>query len=195
MNFKVYLKKNTGKKIGFLILILIIITWSIFLYIYGPERIIEKIGINNAYLFCFLAALFGGTSIFFPFPYYLFVISFGAGGVNPFLLGLFSGLGLIIGDTTSYIVGYKGKDVLPEKGKKIFEKLRVLIDNPKYKKYVPGFLFLYGSISPLPNDIIVVPMGLAKYPYLKFMIPFGIGLIVFNTLLAFAGLYGLNLIF
>lgn len=195
MGFKEYFKKNTGKKIGFLILILVIFSWSVFLYYYGPETIIEKIGTNNAFLFCFLAALLGGTSIFFPFPYYLFVISFGAGGVNPFLLGFFTAIGLIIGDTTSYIIGYKGKDILPESGKRIFEGFGRFIEHPKHKIYVPIFLFLYASVSPLPNDLVIVPLGLSKYPYYKLMIPFGLGLIAFNTILALFGYYGVGWIF
>ncbi|MBR9704742.1 hypothetical protein GOV12_04975 [Candidatus Pacearchaeota archaeon] len=192
MGFIRYIKKDTGKKLVFFVLILFIISWSVFLYIYSPQRLVDEIGNENALIFSFIAALVGGTSILFPFPYYLFVFSFGAGGVNPFLLGIFAGLGLIIGDTTSYLIAYRGKDVLPKKLSKIFDKLCSFCLNKKYKWYVPVFLYFYGAIFPLPNDLIVVPLGLAKYPYWKMMIPLGLGLITFNTLLALAGLYGLG---
>jgi hypothetical protein len=39
----------------------------------------------------------------------------------------------------------------------------------------------------------MVPAGLVKYPFKRLIIIVGLGKIVFNTLLAFSGLYGLNL--
>ena len=55
-------------------------------------------------------------------------------------------------------------------------------------------LFIYGAMIPIPNDVIVIPMGLAHYPYKKLIIPLGLGNIVFNIMLALVGFYGLNLI-
>ncbi|MEM0465722.1 MAG: hypothetical protein QXW97_03420 [Candidatus Pacearchaeota archaeon] len=195
MNFINYIKKNTKKKIGYLIFIITLILWSVFLMYYSPQKIISKIGNQNAYIISFLSALIGGTSILFPFPYYLFVLTFGSGGANPFILGISAGVGLIIGDSTSYLIGYKGKEILPDKLNVIFKKLYFFCNNSKYKWFIPIFLFFYGAIIPLPNDVIVISLGLVKYPYLKLIMPLGLGSIVFNTILAFAGFYGLSSFF
>jgi membrane protein DedA with SNARE-associated domain len=114
------IKINPKKLFIFLILLIIIIIWSLILFYFKPEGIVNKIGVKNSYLILGLMALLGGTSIFLPFPYYLFTISFGAAGLNPFLLGLSAGIGTLIGDSTSYYIAYKGRDITPPKFSKFF---------------------------------------------------------------------------
>ena len=183
--------RNIKKKIGFLLLFLLVISWSIFLYFISPEKIINYFGDGNSYWIVFIAGLLGGISILFPFPYYIFVLTFAIGGLNPFLLGLFTGLGVILGESTSYWIGYTGRDVLPIKAKNIFNRISKYF-NKDLTWRVPIFLFIYGSLSPLPNDVILIPLGMARYPFLKVIIPLGLGNIIYNILLAVAGFYGLT---
>jgi hypothetical protein len=49
--------------------------------------------------------------------------------------------------------------------------------------------FVYGSISPLSNDLITIPGGMARISYLKVMIPLGLGNIVFNITLCYLIVY------
>lgn len=183
-------KKNL---IVFLFLLIVFIIWSLVLVFFSPEKIAEAIGINNAYLLLFLLAFIGGTSIFLPFPYYLFTLSFGAAGLNPFLLGISAGLGTLLGDSTSYYIAYRGRDHVSNKISKYFEKIFNWFVK-KYPALLPVFAFLYASLSPLPDDLIMIPAGLIKYPFKRLVVSVGLGKIVFNTILAFSGLYGWTLL-
>ncbi len=167
---------------------LILILWTLLLFFYSPVTIVEFLGITNSYLIIFLLSFFGGTSIIIAFPYYLFVITLGAGGLNPLLLGLTAGTAVILGDSTSYLIGLKGKTVLPDFLQKKFKRFHNwLLKGPTI--LITGFLFLYGAFIPIPNDIIVIPLGLAQYPYFKLIIPLGLGNIFFNVMLASLGYY------
>lgn len=170
-----------------------ILGWAIFVMYFTPTRIVEFVGIHNGYLISALFSFLGGTSILVPFPYYLIVMTFGAGGLNPFFLGICAGLGLIIGDATTYLIGYSGREIVPTKLGKLLEKFCTWCTS-KPGWLVSIILIIYGTM-PLPNDLIMIPMGLARYPFWRVAAPLAIGNIIFNTLIAFAGFYGWNLLF
>lgn len=178
----------------FLIVLAIFLAWSLLLYTISPEEIVQRIGLHNSYLVLFFMALLGGTSIFLPFPYYLFTISFGAAGLNPLLLGICAGIGTLIGDTTSYYVAYHAGKVAPRKYSLVFQKVFdwATRRNPIIFSLL---VFFYASIVPLPDDLITVPSGFIKYPFWRLAIPLGLGKIVFNTLLALSGFYGWSFFF
>ncbi len=173
----------------FLALLVIFIFYSLLTASYSPERLVDKIGISNSYFTLWLMALIGGTSIFLPFPYYIFTISLGAAGLNPFLLGLCAGLGTMMGDTTSYFLAYSGRKAVSGKLPKFLQKIFDWSVRKKPWRFMV-FAFVYSSIAPLPDDLIVVPAGFLKYPFWRIIISVGLGKVVFNTILAFAGLYG-----
>jgi membrane protein YqaA with SNARE-associated domain len=178
----------------FLIVLAVFLAWSLLLYTISPEEIVDKIGLNNSYLILFIMAFLGGTSIFLPFPYYLFTISFGAAGLNPLFLGISAGLGTLIGDTTSYYIAYHARVVVPRKYYSVFQKI---LDwtTKKNPAIFSLFVFLYASIIPLPDDLITVPSGITKYPFWRLAIPLGLGKITFNILLALSGFYGWSFFF
>ena len=167
--------------------------WSVTLYYFSPEGLVEAIGVENAFLLLFLLALFGGTSLFFPFPYYIFTISFGAAGLNPLLLGIAAGSGTLVGDATSYYVARRGGVYLPHAITNRAEAVIQWFIN-KHPVLFPLAAFAYTSIVPFPDDIIMVPAGLAKYPF-RYLAPavWG-GKVVYNTVLGLAGWYGWTLI-
>ena len=159
------------------------------MYNFPPTEIVEFIGINNGYVLTFFGALLGGTSILVTFPYHILIFTLASGGLNPFFLGLLAGLGIFIGDSTSYFIGYTGREIVTGKPAALFERFhKWVVKKPKW--ILPIFLFLYSSVIPTPNDLLVIPLGLVRYPYIKVIIPLLLGSIVFNTLLAFAGFYG-----
>ena len=179
-----------GKRVlGAIFILALFALWLIFLYNFPPTEIVEFLGINNGYALTFFASLLGGTSIVIPFPYHLIIFTLAAGGLNPFFLGILAGMGIFIGDSTSYFIGYTGREIVTGRPQEIFKRFHGwVVKKPKW--VLPIFLFLYSSIIPTPNDLLVIPLGFARYPYAKVIIPLLLGSIVFNTLLAFAGLYG-----
>lgn len=167
------------RKAGFGAVLLIVAVWSVTLYFVSPEHIVARLGANNTFLAVFVAGILGGTSIVFPFPYYLVVATAAAGGANPFLVGLCAALGVMVGDTTSFMVGHAGRAVLPDRMAAAFAHLHRWVTDIHSARFY-GFLFVYGAVMPLPNDVIMMPLGAARVPYWRVIVPFTMGNIVFN---------------
>src|ERR1041385_1823003 len=80
---------------------------SIYLFIHaGPDYIIKLMGVDNAYLLMFITAFFGGFTTFNVIPYHILLVTLALGGLNPFLLGFLAAIGVSIGDSSAYLVGY-----------------------------------------------------------------------------------------
>ena len=179
------------RKVTYTFVLVMVLSWSLALYFVTPELIVSRLG-EHTLPTVFVAGVLGGTSIVFPFPYYLVVATTAAGGANPLLVGLCAGLGVMAGETTSYVAGHAGRAVLPAKASKVFGHLhRWVADTHSAKFY--AFLFVYGSVMPLPNDVIVVPLGAAGVSYWRVILPLGAGNIVFNTATALLAASGIRL--
>lgn len=89
----------------------------------------------------------------------------------------------MIGDSTSYYVGYRGGAVVPEGVQRIFQQ--IYSSSLWYPKILPLFCLLYGALVPFSNDFITISAGIARYPFWRMMIPLGLGNAVFNVSLAY----------
>ena len=165
---------------------------SIFFSIVSPDELITWIGVENAFLFLFALSFFSGVLAFSGIPYHWVLVAFALNGLNPWLLGGVAALGVTLGDTTSYFVGYYGRSVVPHDWHGIIERLNAYMS--KYPRLMPVFFFIYGSVAPFSNDLIGITMGVARYPILRVMVPLGLGNIVFNTTLAFLAVYAYGVV-
>lgn len=175
------------KKLKYLLVgvsILLFFGFSFYLLIYlGPEQIIEFVGVENAYLLIFVTAIFGGFTTFNIIPYHPLLITLAAGGLNPFILGVLAATGVSLGDSTSYLIGYGGRTILPETAGDWFQRIHSLAVN--HPKMFMSLSFIYSSIIPTSNDFITIPAGLARLPFWKVMIPLFLGNVVFDISLAY----------
>lgn len=177
-------RKKILKYIPKILLVAFFVGMSFYFYAYSsPEELVSLIGVENAYLLIFILAFLGGITTFSGIPYHLVLITLATGGLNPLFLGTSTAVGVMLGDTTSYYVGYQGSSIIP----KSFHKILNLIRNfgLKHPSLLPVFFFLYGCMSPFSNDFIVISMGLSRYSYWKVMVPLGLGNLVFNISLAY----------
>ncbi len=170
------------RTLPYALVLLLVLCWSVALYWVSPDAIVARLG-TNTFLAVFVAGMLGGTSIVFPFPYYLVVVTAAAGGAHPLLVGLCAGLGVIVGDTTSYMVGHAGRAVLPAGASGAIAFVQRRVADIHSAKFYAG-LFVYGAVMPLPNDVIMIPLGAAGVPYWRVILPFGAGNIVFNMAVA-----------
>jgi membrane protein YqaA with SNARE-associated domain len=178
----------------FFLFAFLIVSFSVIVSQYSPEEIQSMFGEEHAYLALFVSAFVGGTSVLFPFPYFVLSFSFGALGFHPVLLGLFAGLGTALGDSITYFMAKNGRTFASEGMKKRFEIILATLSR-KHPKLVPLFIYAYTAFLPLSDDLIVIPAGLIKYPYKKMIVSAFLGKVTFNTLVALAGWYGWQLFF
>jgi membrane protein YqaA with SNARE-associated domain len=175
------------RNVGVTVFVLGVLAVSLFFYAVSPETLIGYVGIENAYALMGAVAFIGGVSIFNGVPYPLMLASFAAGGLNPWILGIVSGTAVILGDTVSYYVGARGKDITSPKLQKYVDTITRSVD--RHPRLASFFFFIYGAVSPFPNDVITIPMGLKGYPFWKVMVPLGIGNVVFSTSIALLAAY------
>ncbi|MFZ1988111.1 MAG: VTT domain-containing protein [Minisyncoccia bacterium] len=168
--------------------IAIFIAFSFFFYVYAtPEEVIAWIGVEDAYFLMGILGFLSGAMTFSGIPYHLILISFSTGGLNPTLLAFAAAVGLAIGDSTSYFLGYHGSAIIPEQLRKILNRIRTI--GERYPRMAPLIFFLYGALVPFSNDFIGITMGLARYSFWRIMIPLSLGTFVFNLGIAYFGIY------
>jgi len=142
------------------------------------------------YFGVFLLSLIGTASIIFPVPYTLLIFWFGALHVDnafifdPFLLMIVGGIGSVLGEFSGYLLGFYGRRLLsPERQRKMNYLARLV------SHYGPVAIFIF-ALTPLPDDLLFIPLGMMRYSLVKTLIPALLGKMLMCYLLAFFGRTG-----
>ncbi len=174
--------KTLSMYLPFAALTLALVGVSLYFSVRSPEEFVGWLGVENSYVLLFVLAFVSGILTFSGVPYHLMLIALALGGLDPWFLGASAASGVILGDCTSYLVGYYGRAIVPERMLSLVQKVPIFLD--RHPRLTPLFFFVYGSIAPFSNDLVGVTMGVARYPIARVMIPLGLGNLVFNTALA-----------
>lgn len=166
-----------------LLTVALIITWGVVLAYHPPVEIVEAIGTQNSLLTAFLVSAFGGVSTVTSVNYYVVVISLASGGISAILLGVIAGIGITIGDSLFYYLGTQGHDVLSGKPRRWADKLHNWIGN-QHEWIVQIIAYIYTGLTPLPNDVLTVSLGLAEYSYRRLLPALLLGNITLTILIA-----------
>jgi membrane protein DedA with SNARE-associated domain len=90
-------------------------------------------------------------------------------------LAIIGGLGSALGESTGYAVGFSSKKITQERKSKTIDNVdgfgKLILAN---KKRAPLLIFLF-SLTPLPDDLLFLPLGMIKYPFWKCIIPGWLG--------------------
>jgi len=133
------------------------------------------------FLGVFFISFVGSLSIIFPIPYTLVILTLGSAGLNPVLLTVAGGLGSAIGEFSGYALGYYGaRFVSKERRRKMNFFVKI------FDKYGPLAVFLF-ALTPLPDDLLFIPLGILRYKFWKTFIPCLVGKFLMCFLLAYFG--------
>lgn len=141
------------------------------------------------YLGIFLISLLGAMSIFLPVPYT--VVIFILGGLptfDPIWIAVAAGLGAAIGEFSGYLIGVGGRRVIKDKYKKKMDFLTKL-----FKKYGPVAIFVF-ALTPLPDDLLFIPLGVMRYNLLRAFLPAILGKFLSNLIIAYSGRLSLEIV-
>jgi membrane protein YqaA with SNARE-associated domain len=128
-------------------------------------------------------------SIFVPIPYT--VVIFILGGLpsfDPLLIAVAAGAGAAIGEFSGYLIGVGGSKVISGRYKKRIDFLTKL-----FKKYGPIAIFVF-ALTPLPDDLLFIPLGVMRYSLLRAFIPAIIGKFFSNLIIAYSGRLSLEIV-
>jgi uncharacterized membrane protein YdjX (TVP38/TMEM64 family) len=146
-------------------------------------QVVQQYGYAGA----FLISIVGNFTVFLPVPYAITIYTFGA-TLDPLLLGLASGLGSTIGEFSAYLIGAGGRKVLEDKYGKRFDTAKLLVE-----KHGMMIIFIF-ALLPLPDDLILVPLGMMNYDLKKALAAAFLGKLGMSLMLAYAGRYSFSFI-
>jgi len=147
------------------------------------DWVVQSYGYLGAFAVCFL----GNVTILLPVPFALVVYAFGA-TLDPLILGLVSGVGCTIGELSAYLVGRGGRKIVEGRYGDRLDAVERLID-----RYGTLLVFL-AALLPIPDDLILVPLGVLKYDLKKILGAMLAGKILMCLALAYAGHYSYSMI-
>lgn len=147
----------------------------------------EQFAYQYGYLGVFLISLIGALSVVFPIPYTLIIYLSGA-FLEPLLIAIAGGLGSALGEISGYVLGYYGRAIVSEEQqRKIDFMLKV------FTRYGAITVFLF-ALTPLPDDLLFIPLGIMRYRFIKAFIPAVLGKTLMCFILAIAGQLSITII-
>ena len=141
---------------------------------------IEELAYNYGYFGIFLVSFIGSVSIIFPIPYTIIIFMMGQ-LLEPSLLAVAGGLGSALGEFSGYVLGYYGRAVVNEKRRRKMDYMLKV-----FNRYGSITIFLF-ALTPLPDDLLFIPLGMMRYGFLKAFIPSFAGKFLMCFILAYGG--------
>jgi uncharacterized membrane protein YdjX (TVP38/TMEM64 family) len=150
--------------------------------VWQHEKVAQLASLGYAGIF--LISLLGSASLVIPVPGLALTVTFGA-ILNPVWVGVLSGIGATLGETTGYLLGYSGR--------------MAIHDSHPYARMVKwmskwGDLTIF-LLALIPNplfDIAGITAGVLKYPLWKFILVGAAGRIPKHILFAYLGQWGIS---
>jgi membrane protein YqaA with SNARE-associated domain len=149
----------------------------------------RNFAVQYGYLGIFLISLLGAMSIFVPIPYTIVIFIVGASTrFEPLWIAVAAGTGAAIGEFSGYLIGFGGRKVIGEKYKKKMDFLTKL-----FKKFGPIAIFVF-ALTPLPDDLLFIPLGIMRYGLIRAFIPSLLGKFFSNLIIAYSGRLSLEIV-
>ena len=120
-------------------------------------------GSELGYIGILLISFVSSLIPFIPIPYFpvLITASFNT-NFDPHLISIISALGIVGAKTIIFFISYYGRKILSDKTKKRMRPLQNLVSRYGW------FGAFIAALTPIPDDIVYIPLGLAKYSPWKF---------------------------
>ncbi len=146
-----------------------------------------------------MVACFLGALVPIPIPYMISVVTFSYAWANTtppkiiwiIALIFLAAMGNAIGDSLDYLIGRGTEVVIERDNPELTSKWAKSIQ--KYPKIIPWILIAFAA-TPLPDSMLLVPLGLVKYPIKRGLTFFYIGKVIMMSISSIAGIFGIDLI-
>ena len=131
------------------------------------------------YLGLFGASFLGSLLLFVPMPYFfLVVIASTSSNFDPTIIGIVSAIGATTAKVIIFQLSYTGSKLMSKSAENRLRPFMRLVS--KYG----GIAAFLAAITPLPDDLIYIPLGLARYGRMKFILFTLAGKIIFTMSIA-----------
>lgn len=174
------------------LIVVFLTAWVLLVFLYSPDRLVRELGVENAYLVVLALSVIGALGSMTTFSSYPAIVTFAAGDMNAWALGLVSGVGLTIGDAIFYSFVGEVKGLLGGRAReKALQVEGWLEERPDW--LVPVVTYVWVGLLPVANNILTGGLALTGYKFRKILIPVFLGNVTFPTGVAFLASIGIQL--
>lgn len=173
-------KKSRRRRLLFIVTLLLVIAITVALQLtYGlhPEKLIELR--TQLYWGAFLISIIGNATLIFPGAVLVMlsnlgILLYGSTGLyGPIIIGLVGGVGAAIGETTGYVAGYSGREIVARG--KMYGRVEKWL-----RRWGALAIFLF-ALMPVVFDLIGIAAGILRFPFWKFLLLCGLGRTILYT--------------
>ncbi|TES87934.1 MAG: DedA family protein [Dehalococcoidia bacterium] len=173
-------KKSRRRRLLFIVALLFVIAITVALQLtYGlhPEKLIELR--TQLYWGAFLISIIGNATLIFPGAVLVMlsnlgILLYGSTGLyGPIIIGLVGGVGAAIGETTGYVAGYSGREIVARG--KMYGRVEKWL-----RRWGALAIFLF-ALMPVVFDLIGIAAGILRFPFWKFLLLCGLGRTILYT--------------
>jgi membrane protein DedA with SNARE-associated domain len=130
------------------------------------------------YLGVLLISFIGSIIVFIPVPYFPVLVTATLNrNLDPHVIALTSAVGAVAAKMIIFYGSYYGRNILSSKTKKRIMPLQRLLG-----KYGWAGAFT-ASVTPIPDDLVYIPLGLTKYSPWKFATAVFAGKLILNEMI------------
>lgn len=139
---------------------------------------------GSGYIGIFLISFIGSIIPFIPVPYFpVLVTSALDKSLDPNVIVLLSTIGAVLAKTIIFIASYYGRNILSKKTKTRMLPLQKLLS--KYG----GIGVFVAALTPIPDDLVYIPLGIAKYNPSRFALFTFIGKFLLGAIIVWGTVY------
>ncbi len=169
----------------FVLVVGVVVSISV-VFLIVASGISEETWKSVGYPIAFLLGLIGAASVIIPVPTTVALLIVAERGFfDPTLLALAFGFGAAVGQLTSYMVGYAGRMAIGNKRKRHLDAMLKI-----FERYGMIAVFIF-ALTPLPDSLLFIPMGLVHYSLWKIFVAAVAGKITMSLIIThFGGIMG-----
>jgi len=147
-----------------------------------------KLGIWGIFIGVFVISIFGNFTVIFPIPYTLALVTVATDPTiqvwHVIVMGVFAGAGASFGEVTAWFLGKASKNVIEDGMEKQVARAQKWID----KGLAPLIIFIFAA-TPLPDDAVLIFIGLLGYALWKTVLWCFLGKIILTSATGLAAKY------
>ncbi len=139
---------------------------------------------SSGYIGILITSFIGSILVFIPVPYFPILISSALNkDFDPHLIALTSAIGAVLAKMIIFIASYYGRNILSNKTKTRMQPLQNILT--KYG----GIGAFIAALTPIPDDLVYIPLGLAKYSIKKFTIVTFLGMFILGEIIVWGTVF------
>jgi uncharacterized membrane protein YdjX (TVP38/TMEM64 family) len=175
---------DKGKTIFGVVFVVSLFVGAIFFaeYIQDKDHIKDFISSFGVFGILFVSFI-GGLNLIVPLPPTVFIPIFSAAGFSLFVITSIIIIGTTIADLLSYYIGTVFKDSSKIKKNKAYKLIKKWCEGkPKVTQLA---VFLWASFIPIPNEVLLLPLGVMGIKLKNLVTAFVLGTTIHVTVLAY----------